>query len=290
MTAAEADRTTMGRLTNVLERLWDEPRTARRDSKFKTPTYDGKSDVEYFIQQFTEVSIANEWPPEAAVLHLREALKEGARDCGRPRTTPDIFTTLRARYGLSTREALARVSNLRKDSKASLQEHATEVERLIAIAYEELPIAHQARMALNTFCSTLGNAYLQRHLLAVPMEGLADAVKAGNEFLQIGGNMHGGTAVRAVDGGEETDRVASVSPTAMETMVQLLKSLTEKIEKLQTPKPNPQRREEPKWKPGCWGCGQEGHIRANCPTHSWKPRTQGDGQEKAPGNGAGPQQ
>ena len=40
-------------------------------------------------------------------------------------------------------------------------------------------------MALEVFANTLGNAYLQRHLLAVGPRDLDEAIRAGNEFLQI---------------------------------------------------------------------------------------------------------
>ena len=53
------------------------------------------------------------------------------------------------------------------------------------LAYEELPAYHRARMMLDTFSSTLGNAYLQQHLLAINADTLEAAVRAGSEFLQI---------------------------------------------------------------------------------------------------------
>lgn len=40
-------------------------------------------------------------------------------------------------------------------------------------------------MALETFSNILGNTYLQRHLLAIETRTIEDAVRAGNEFLQI---------------------------------------------------------------------------------------------------------
>ena len=73
---------------------------------------------------------ANGWGRAASLLHLRDALREGAQDCGRAETIPAIFTALRSRYGLTPREARARISALRRDSQTSLQEHATEVKTL----------------------------------------------------------------------------------------------------------------------------------------------------------------
>lgn len=42
------------------------------------------------------------------------------------------------------------------------KKRATEVRRLVGLAYADLPNKYQQRMALETFSNTLGNAYLQR--------------------------------------------------------------------------------------------------------------------------------
>ena len=174
----------LNRLTEALERAW-RPAPAERRHEFEAPHYEGKGDVELFVRQFTDVAEANEWPRAAALLHLRKALREGATDCGRAESVEGIFTALRARYGLTPREARAKIASLKRESKTTLQEHSVEVERLVEIAYAEVPGAIRTTMAVDTFASTIGNGYLQRHLLAVPTPTLEAAVRAGNEYLQI---------------------------------------------------------------------------------------------------------
>ena len=49
---------------------------------FKSPEYNGTGSVEVFIRQFLDVAEANTWDEKAALLHLRMALKDDARDCG----------------------------------------------------------------------------------------------------------------------------------------------------------------------------------------------------------------
>ena len=88
--------------------------------------FDGQ-DVEYFVQQFMEIADANGWAPIATCLHLQEALTDGARECGRAGTIPGILAALRARYGLSAREARAQLASLKRDGQTSLQEHAAQV-------------------------------------------------------------------------------------------------------------------------------------------------------------------
>ena len=100
--------------------------------------------MEYLISRFEEISDANGGGDAAALLHLREALKENAEGCGRAPSVLAVYAALRARFGLSPREPISQLSTLWKEYRTSLQEHAVEVERLIAIAYGELPVEYQA--------------------------------------------------------------------------------------------------------------------------------------------------
>ena len=89
----------------LVERQGREPGPAM--PAFKAPQFDGEGDVEYYIQQFTDVATANQWTEPAQLLYVRESLKEGARDCGKAPTVAGVFANLRARYGLTPREARA---------------------------------------------------------------------------------------------------------------------------------------------------------------------------------------
>ena len=104
----------MDRLGHILERLVAAHKAGPRE-EFKTPEFHGEGDVEYFIQQFKDVADANQWDEEATFLHLREALRDGARDCDQSVTTDGIYAALRARNGLFPREARSRLNNLRKE-------------------------------------------------------------------------------------------------------------------------------------------------------------------------------
>ena len=114
--------------------------------------------------------------PRATLLHFREVLKENAEGCGKAADKPNIFAALRARFGLSPREAHSKLSFRKRG--------LTEVARLIQAAYGNLPAANQADIVLDTFCNAL------RHLLAIQVPTLEDAVHAGNEFLEV--KMAGG--------------------------------------------------------------------------------------------------
>jgi hypothetical protein len=297
--AGSEDRDTelLGRLTTAIELLSQRPTQA--PERFKTPAYDGKGDIELFIQQFGEVAEANRWEEAAALLHLREALKEGARDCGRAQSLLGTFTALRARYGLSPREARSKLNSLRREPSTTLQEHASEVQKLVSVAYPDLPRCNQADMIIEIFCSTVGNAYLQRHLLAVPTPTLDDAVRAGNEFLQIK-VYPTKSSIRMVEEEEleePTRPVTQVSaahttPTVeglLAPFAALLQQLTQQLGELRTtttvpgPPGRPSRREVV-----CWRCGGPGHTQRGCSAKLATPSPlQPYGQ---PGNGTSPRQ
>jgi hypothetical protein len=142
-------------------------------------------------------------------------------------------------------------------------------------------------MALETFSNTLGNANLQRHLLAVQPFTLEQAVRAGNEFHQIRSPALPGAAIRAVDDEtEETDRVATVDQGMMGILLKVLQQLSDKVDQLQVSKgrPSPTKARST----GCWGCGLEGHSRKTCPTHPWPVKPVA--VAKTTGNGDSPQQ
>ena len=127
-----------------------------------------------------------------------------------------MYAALRAHFGLSPREARSRLSTLQKEYRTSLQEHAAEVGRLVAIAYGELPVEYQAGIKL------------QRHLLAVPTHTLEDAVRAGNEFLQIKpGGEKGNTSVRQI--GDEEEETLSTTDKVLASLVQAMQQLAEKV-------------------------------------------------------------
>lgn len=49
--------------------------------RFKTPTFDGMGDVQYFMRHFREVADINQWGVPAMRVHLSGALKKAAKSC-----------------------------------------------------------------------------------------------------------------------------------------------------------------------------------------------------------------
>ena len=263
----------LGRMTELMERMGRAP-PERRD--FVPPQYTGKGDVELFIRHFMDVAGHNDWSRQATLLHLRAALKEEATDCGRAEYIDGIVGALRARYGLTPREARARMVGLKRDARTTLHEHSTTVERLVEVAYPEVPADTRRTMAVDTFSTTIGNGYLQRHLLAVDTPTLEAAVRAGNEYLQIQPGHRTGERQRVTtfddereEQEEEVQRTEQVSaPVAdpMAKMTEALNLLVEKIAQLKPTEPESPhgRHNDMAATLGCYYCGELDHYASEC--------------------------
>ncbi len=277
------------RLTEVLQNVISNPLPPPRAEreKFKPPSFDGTGDVNFFIHQFEDVASANEWGMGPARIHLRAALRDSATTCGQAETVEGIIAALRARFGMTSREAKAKLVTLKRDSKTTLQEHAEKVEKLVSIAYAEFPRQHKEEMKLDLFQTTLGHPYLQRHLLAIQAPTLEAAITAGNDYLQIKTYTDGGASIRQVEEDEpETTDSTRVVNTPLDTLISAVSKLTEEIQALKMgPQTRPQNLERRPVR--CFGCNRNGHVRRDCPSKPW-PGT--PGQQPQSGNGVGPQQ
>jgi hypothetical protein len=269
------DSSAMERLTEALERM-AVPRAPA--PAFKPPRFSGTGNVEIFISQFMDVAEANDWNRAATLLHLRGALKDEARDCGGADTAAEILEALRARYGLTTREARSRLTYLRKEFKTSLQEHAKKVEELVQVAYPDIRQNTRVEMTVDHFVNSLGNAALQRHLLAVQPDSLVEAVRAGNEYLQVRTPQYGGGVKQLEeDIPDEHSGVAPVQANPMSVLTETLANLTKQFAELQAQllKRSAPPRDLSRIK--CFGCGKLGHFQTKCPEKA-KPEEQGNAQ------------
>jgi hypothetical protein len=264
----------MDRLTEVLEQLATPRPPPRKD--FKAPHFAGTGNVEVFIRQFSDVADANQWSNAATLLHLRESLDDEARDCGSAATIEEIFNALRARYGLTTREARSKLSSLKKEYKVTLQEHASHVEQLVSVAYSELSEQMQREMCLDHFGNSLGNPGLQRHLLAIKPETLHDAVRAGNEYLQVRSSF--GVKQLEEDSSEADVKpvVAPVQAEPLATLMEAVSKLTQQMGVLQKWVGASRRPQQKKATVTCWTCGEEGHVQRQCSQKKKEEQKQGN--------------
>ena len=262
--AADSTATAIERMTEALQGLLLRvPRQNHREEqvRLQPPVFNGNGDVELFIQQFEAVADISYWQADVALLKLRESLVEQAKECSRGETVAEVYNTLRLRYGITPREARAKLRDLCRNVKTSLQEHAAEVERLVNIAHQNVPGDNRQEMMLESFLSSLGHLALHRHLLAVNPQTLEAAIRSGNEFLRSG--VQGRSdAVRVVD--QEDTMVQNIqNDMTLSQLPAILKRITELLDNLQ--KINQRKKAQDGKLRLCYQCNQPGHLKADCP-------------------------
>ena len=245
---------------------------------------------EMFEQHFLEVLRACEWEGRVAVLKLRESLSGKAQECGRANDVEGIFAALQARFGMTEKEAREKLRYLRRDPHTSLAEHASYVSRLTRRAYGNLPAPGLREIELESFLRSLGNLGLRRHLTAMRLEDLEEAVKYGNEYTNMPAASNR-TEVREVDVERPPQQAGKVSPPpkenpldtrlgrvegALERLVKAMEGMSRWGSFKRNPQPMPARGGQ-RASPGvCFRCGRQGHFSTKCP------------QAQAPRKGAGP--
>ena len=246
---------------------------------FKPPTFSGKEDVELFLRQFADVADANRWTPLERTLHLRSQLQGDAQGCGQGETYQDIVEDLQARYGLTRRGARDRLSNIRLKSSQNVHKQASEISKLVAIAFPVLPNTDQQTMALEYFSRAWESKAVQEHLLSRGPTTMREAVRATEEFLAIheSGPRPRAHTVEQTQEDSEAERQATqagflMMAEAMKTQTALLQQL---IVRLDTPPPTPT-------PVRCYDCGGP-HYRKDCPA-----RHPAGNQHRQTGNGIDP--
>lgn len=125
---------------------------------------------------------------------------------------------------------------------------------------------------MDTFHSTMGNAYLQKHILAVVPETVEPAVRAGNEFQQIKGHSSNPGRARSKYGEDESLGKVRVVKAAEDQMTQLLAAilkLTAEVTATRRPTGTGNKSGNKKGRV-CRNCNQPGHLKPQWP----EPRNQ----------------
>jgi len=217
--------------------------------RLTTPTFSGEEPLEQFASEFQDVMEIAQWPPRVALVKLRRALTEQAKPFGQRRNVPEVLSALRSRFGVPALEARARLQRLLQDESTPLSDHAMVVKRLAWSAYGDLPETHQRNYTLDDFIQTLNDPELQHQLRAQGVTTIDDALRVGEEYLEIKKSYTEGPHAGSV--------VTKDPPTVRKKLDQLNTLLRQAMEtfplagtKLPTAV--------------CWQCGGSGRLRTEC--------------------------
>ena len=81
---------------------------------FEISQINGKWDVGYVIGCFEEVADVNKWTLVVTLLHIKGALKNSLKNCGRAADVLAVFASLQARFGFSLRGSFSNLSFLKR--------------------------------------------------------------------------------------------------------------------------------------------------------------------------------
>ncbi|GFY00999.1 uncharacterized protein TNCV_1364041 [Trichonephila clavipes] len=226
----------------------------------KLSTYDGKTEWEVYKTQFSIISEANGWTEGVKACQLAASLREAAEIL---QTLPEterlnlnsLYNALDLRFSQKYSKVYARLqmkTRLQKTGE-SLQEYASEVERLANLAFSDHSATVREAISLEYFVDSLKDGEIKK---AVRMADVQDLKSVLLYALKLE------AATQASRQDRQSIRGATV--TAHEPCEsRLLKEMEKLKEEMQTIKTGILHHNKRNFK--CWGCGGTGHPRRTCP-------------------------
>ena len=252
--------------------------TGQNKGSFKPPQYSGEGDIDLFISQYQDVAQANGWSSRESTLHLRSSLTGKALECGRGEDPEEIFTELRAHFGMTSRQAKEQLHKFQRSPKQSIRDMGTQISGLVKKAYCKLDLVDQEEMALDVFTKAIGDRDLRRMLLVRPPKDMKEAIQLSEDFLQAGESKSQKVTtlveVEEKPEGKPTEKapeVTSVLAETLATMKQVLELQTATLSVLSQQRQQPPQEKKPLT---CYHC--EGpHLKKNCPKLKNTPQQSG---------------
>ncbi|GFX21642.1 retrovirus-related Pol polyprotein from transposon 412 [Trichonephila clavipes] len=253
-----------------LEKLKQKVMTGQGDEfKFQAPyskpsiklsTYDGKSSWQVYKTQFSIVADANQWDSQTKACQLAASLRADAADI--LQTLPEtqrldfdaLVNALELRFGEKCVKDYSRLQLKSRQQKVSetLQELATDVERLSHLAFSDCPTEVREVLALQHFIDGVRDPEIQKALRMVDLKDLKGALVFAMKFEAAQqATRKDRHPIRAVN---ESD----TSNSSVERLERQMRSFMNRVESLMSQKADGKKTLK------CWTCGREGHLQRSC--------------------------
>ncbi|GFX25224.1 gag-Pol polyprotein [Trichonephila clavipes] len=253
-----------------LEKLKQKVMTGQEDEfKFQAPyskpsiklsTYDGKSSWQVYKTQFSIVADANQWDSQTKACQLAASLRADAADI--LQTLPEtqrldfdaLVNALELRFGEKCVKDYSRLQLKSRQQKVSetLQELATDVERLSHLAFSDCPTEVREVLALQHFIDGVRDPEIQKALRMADLKDLKGALVFAMKFEAAQqATRKDRHPIRAVN---ESD----TSNSSVERLERQMRSFMNRVESLMSQKADGKKTLK------CWTCGREGHLQRSC--------------------------
>ncbi|GFX69136.1 retrovirus-related Pol polyprotein from transposon 412 [Trichonephila clavipes] len=255
-----------------LEKLKQKVMTGQGDEfKFQAPyskpsiklsTYDGKSSWQVYKTQFSIVADANQWDSQTKTCQLAASLRADAADI--LQTLPEtqrldfdaLVNALELRFGEKCVKDYSRLQLKSRQQKVSetLQELATDVERLSHLAFSDCPTEVREVLVLQHFIDGVRDPEIQKALRMADLKDLKGALVFAMKFE---------AAQHATRKDRHPIRAVNESDTSNSNVEQLerqMRSFMNRVESLMSQKADGKKTLK------CWTCGREEHLQRSCRT------------------------
>ncbi|GFX30546.1 retrovirus-related Pol polyprotein from transposon 412 [Trichonephila clavipes] len=253
-----------------LEKLKQKVMTGQGDEfKFQAPfskpsiklsTYDGKSSWQVYKTQFSIVADANQWDSQTKACQFAASLRADAADI--LQTLPEtqrlafdaLVNALELRFGEKCVKDYSRLQLKSRQQKVSetLQELATDVERLSHLAFSDCPTEVREVLALQHFIDGVRDPEIQKALRMADLKDLKGALVFAMKFEAAQqATRKDRHPIRAVN---ESD----TSNSSVERLERQMRSFMNRVESLMSQKADGKKTLK------CWTCGREGHLQRSC--------------------------
>ncbi|GFW97928.1 gag-Pol polyprotein [Trichonephila clavipes] len=257
-------------MESKLEKLKQKVMTGQGDEfKFQAPyskpsiklsTYDGKSSWQVYKTQFSIVADVNQWDSQTKACQLAASLRADAADI--LQTLPEtqrldidaLVNALELRFGEKCVKDYSRLQLKSRQQKVSetLQELATDVERLSHLAFSDCPTEVREVLALQHFVDGVRDPEIQKALRMADLKDLKGALVFAMKFEAAQqATRKDRHPIRAVN---ESD----TSNSSVEWLERQMRSFLNRVESLMSQKADGKKTLK------CWTCGREGHLQRSC--------------------------